>query len=152
MKNSSVSEEYSKAVVEVLAILKLLPEEEKNKIPNKLVTFFMEVASKSYHPDFDFLQGIENIDLMDKTKHILAMLYLNYWCEEEERKSYNELILKNEISYQEGLKQKYPVDNLFKKRSKFANNAHEDIILPASIKKEAFYKKVLNFVKRILSL
>ncbi|MCI8443782.1 MAG: hypothetical protein HFJ37_01155 [Clostridia bacterium] len=152
MKNDSVSEEYSKAVVEVLTILKLLPKEEKKKIPNKLVAFFMEVASKSYHPDFDFSQGIENIDLMDKTKHILAMLYLNYWCEEEERKSYNELILKNEISYQEGLKQKYPVDNLFKKRSKFANNTHENTFLPTPIKKEAFYKKVLNFVKRILSL
>lgn len=147
--NNAVSEEYSKAVVEVLNILRKLPSSEINKIPKKLLKFFTEVASEDYKPQLDFSQELDKIELMEKTKDILAMLYRNYWCSEEERKEYDILINENEKRYQEELKQKYSVENLFKQRleNREENKKYD---LPAVIKKEKFYTKVLNFIKKLL--
>lgn len=145
--NDIVSKEYSKAVVEVLDILEILPRNEKEKIPKKLLLFFEKVASKDYEPKLDFSQNLDKIELMEKTKDILAMLYRNYWCSEEEKKEYDILIIQNEKRYQEELNQKYNVENLFKQHSK---KIEENNDLPIIIEKEKIYKKVLNFIKKII--
>lgn len=149
MKNNDViSQEYSKAVVEILEILKKLPSREVNKIPKKLLDFFSEVAAENYNPQLDFSQGLNKIELMEKTKDILAMLYRNYWCSQEEKKEYDILINENEKRYQEELSQRYSVENLFNQRSK-KKKENTEKNLPIVIEKEKFYKKVLDFIKKL---
>jgi len=144
-----VSEEYSKAVVEVLNILERLPSKEVDKIPKKLLEFFKKVALEDYKPQLDFSKNLNEIELMEKTKDILAMLYRNYWCSEEERKEYDILLNENEKKYREELEEKYSVENLLKKYS-YSKQENTNNYVPLVIEKEKFYIKVLNFIKKLL--
>ena len=144
-----VSEEYSKAVVEVLNILERLPSNEVDKIPKKLLEFFKKVALEDYKPQLDFSKNLNEIELMEKTKDILAMLYRNYWCSEEERKEYDILLNENEKKYREELEEKYSVENLLKKYS-YSKQENTNNYVPLVIEKEKFYIKVLNFIKKLL--
>ena len=76
------------------------------------------------------------------------MLYINYWCKDEEEK--NQIINKlseNEKANQKELSEKYSVDNLFKSRQK--NEIEEVEKTKEEIKqivpyKESVIKKILN--------
>jgi len=83
-----VNLEYSEAIVEVLGILQYLEEEEKSKIPNEIFEYFEKNKSKTYNPNIKYEEDINNLKIKEKTRQILAGLYLDYLCPEEEKKEY----------------------------------------------------------------
>lgn len=145
MNNYVVSKEYSEAATEVLYLLQFLPLNEVKKVPKKLLDFFEEVSSKNTILKLDPSKEISQMNLSDKTKDILAMLYINYWCTEEEKREYEIILSKNEEQYQKELHERYNIENLFNRNSK---NEISDEYLPVVIEKEKWYSKVLNFIKR----
>lgn len=144
MNNRMVTEEYSKAVAEVLIILKLIPFDKMEKLPKKLIVFLEEVSAKEYKPNIKYSQNISQMNLMPKTIDILAMLYINYWCTETERKQLDLIMGENEARYQEEIHQKYKTEDIFKK-------TETKEVLPAIIKKEKWYEKFFNNMKKLLS-
>ena len=62
----------------------------------------------------------------------------------------------NEIKYQEKLREKYNPDELFKKKKiddvKENKNKEEINNLPIEVKKERFYEKIGNFLKKIFHI
>ncbi len=153
MKKVSVSEEYKIATTEVLSILEYLPKREVDKIPNKFKEFLKENSLSAYKPNFDYSLGLDKIELKHKTKLLLAMIYRNYICSEEERLEYNKILYQNEETYQKYLREKYNPDDIFKKQESNTVELAENNSNTALIEyKETFFMKFKNFVFKILHI
>ena len=88
--------EYSEAIVEVLELLKHTEKELIDKIPHKLIEFWNKIASNNYKFNINYSEKIENMNLKQKTKALLGMIYRNYWCSPEEIKEYDKILRDNE--------------------------------------------------------
>ena len=111
-----VSVEYSEAIVEVLEILENSDENIYKKVPNKLIEFWQRNKSTTYKPNLDHNKSLNEMNLKQKTKDIITMIYLNYLCGENEKETIINTLKKNEENYQIMLREKYNPDNLFKNR------------------------------------
>ena len=80
MDNSSLA--YS----EVYAILNMIEDEYKERVPKNVMDFFEEERDKEYNPIIDVNIPLEKQNLKRKTLVLLAILNLNYWCDSEEEK------------------------------------------------------------------
>ena len=142
---------YSEAATEVLTILEHTEIEEVNKIPKNFIKFLKENSSKTYKPDFDFSKPINELNLKQKTQSILAILFLKYWENEEEKKSFKKRINENEEKYQQELKKQCSTDNLFKTKKgiieNFENQTQKNLM--PEVKKENFIQKIINKMKKI---
>lgn len=150
-----VNERYGIAITETLHYLKGINQEDINKIPNKFMIFLKENALNSYSCKFDYNKPLKELNLTNETKGLIAMICLNYWCETEEQKiKFRNHLNVNEQAYQEELKRKYNVDDIFKKRD-ISNN--EDITsesinkLPVEVKTENIFKRLLNRLKKLFN-
>ncbi len=142
---------YSEAATEVLTILEHTEIEEVNKIPKNFIKFLKENSSKTYKTDFDFSKPINELNLKQKTQSILAIIYLKYWANEEEKKAFKKRIKENEEKYQQELKKQYSTDNLFKTKKgiieNFENQTQKNLL--PEVKKENFIQKIINKMKKI---
>lgn len=140
------------AYVEVLGILDLLDEEQKNRIPKKLKEFFENNKNQDYQVNIDSNIPLEEQNLLQETVDILAMLKLNYWCtNEKEKEGLFNLLNENEKKYQEELRKKYNPNNLFKdKESKRVIYTNEELSIVKY--KESIFKRIKDWLKRILFL
>ena len=138
--------------MEVLGILDLLDEEQKNRIPKKLKEFFENNKNQDYQVNIDSNIPLEEQNLLQETVDILAMLKLNYWCtNEKEKEGLLNLLNENEKKYQEELRKKYNQNNLFKdKESKRVIYTNEELSIVKY--KESIFKRIKDWLKRILFL
>ena len=113
-----VSVEYSEAITEVLDILNHMKKVDTDKIPAKFKQFLVENQSTSYHPKLNHTKKIKDMNLKEKTKNILAVIYNNYWCDEEKKKEFNQCLRENNRKRQKELKEKYSTENIFKTKKK----------------------------------
>lgn len=84
---------------------------------------------------------------MRKTIAILAMLNLNYWCEDEkEKQDLIQMYAENDRKREEELREKYNPDNLFKKKDIDAEETTKNTECKELIeyKKENFFKMILR--------
>ena len=79
-------EDIKMAYCEVDIILGQMEEEYVNKVPSELRKLFKEQKRKDYLPEIKADVPLAEQNLMRKTIAILAMLNLNYWCEDEKEK------------------------------------------------------------------
>lgn len=148
-----VNEIYSIAISETLHYLKGINQEDINKIPNKFMIFLKENASNNYSCDFDYTKPLKELNLTNEAKGLIAMICLNYWCKTEEQKiKFRNHLNVNEQAYQEQLKRKYNVDDIFKKKD-ISNN--EEITsesinkLLIKVKHENIFKRLLNRIMKL---
>ena len=144
-----VNNEYKEAAVEVLGILNELEENEFNKIPNKIIEFLENNKSNTYNPTIDFSGNVNEMQLKDKTREILAGIYLDYLCKEDEKEKIIKNIRKNEFEYQEEIRKQYNADNLFKPKIKDSSNKSKEVYMINY--KESFLKKLLKKLQKLFS-
>lgn len=149
MKLSTVTRQsYS----EVNGIINLLDKREREKIPVKLREYFEKEKDIKYIKEIDASIPLKEQGLKRETIAIMAMLNLNYICDDEnERRILKEKYERNEVIYQKELSEKYNVNNIFKNENEVILEESKDIEEEQSlaIKKESFMNKFLNFIKRI---
>lgn len=135
------------AYAEIDEILNLLEDDYREKVPKKVRDFFKEEKMKDYHPEIDIEKPLIEQNLKRETMVLLAILNLNYWCENEEEKQrfLNELD-KNEEEKKE-LEEKYNPDNLFKKKQ---DESTENNLQIVEYKKPNFIQILLTKIKKIL--
>lgn len=143
-----------KAYSEVDKILSFMEIRDVEKVPKKMREMFKNEKLQDYEPNIDKNIPLEEQQLERKTLAILAMLNLNYWCENEEEKE--ELIRaysNNDKKRNEELREKYNPDNIFKNKNKEreVEQITEEITAIAEYKKENFIKKLLNKIKRLFT-
>lgn len=141
-----VTLEYSEAISEVLYILENTEEEIVSKIPENVLSFFRENASKDYNVELEYSKDIKDINLKGKAKAILAAIYRDYLASEEEQEEYNKILMENEKKYQEEAKESYNSDEIFKNNQKESTKIEN---LPAEIKQKNFFQKIIDYIKKI---
>ena len=77
-------EEYLKAFSEVEQIIKLMPESLQKKIPDRFKNIISTEKSQAYIPNIK--ESFEKCNIMEETKIVLAVIYRDFLCSEEEKK------------------------------------------------------------------
>ena len=104
---------------ELSEILKMMEPEEVNKIPKKLLEVIEKEKSNTYIPNYDSKIELNSQNIKKETLAMLALLYINYWCEDEnEKKEYLKLIEENEQKYQVKLNKKTDITKFFESEKK----------------------------------
>ena len=86
-----MEEENKNAYSEVIAILKLLDDEEKlESLPMEMLELLKSKANPEYKPEFSKEIPLEEQNLMPETLSILSWIAMKYWGEEVEKESENE--------------------------------------------------------------
>lgn len=149
-----VTKEFAEASAEINEILKYMPNKEVEKIPSKLREFFKEVSSKDYVTNINPDLPLDKQQIKEKTKDIIALIYRNYWCSEEERKELDQKLIENDRKFEEELREKYNPDNIFKNNvtttKKEEPEIKEEKIEQSLVVQETekWYQRFLNMIKR----
>ena len=139
-----VSINTRQAYSEVDEFLGLISNEHRNKIPKKLREFFREEKDTNYIKGINPNVPIKNQKLKEETLDIIALLNLQYWCEDEnEKKRLKEVYAKNEKRYQEYLQVQFNPNEIFKKKEPTQES------LSIVEYKESIIKKLVNKIKNI---
>ncbi len=107
--------EFSEGISETLDILNHMDKLYTDKIPRSFKEFLENNKSANYISNLDHSKKINEMNLKEKTKDILATIYINYWCNPQQKVDYNNLLKQNERKYQDKLREKYNPDNIFKR-------------------------------------
>ncbi len=149
-----MSDKTRRVYSEVYAFLNIISEEDRNKIPKKLKEMISEERAREYIPVYTFDIPIEEQNISDEAIAMIALLHLNYWCEDEkEKERLNEIFDENEKNYQEDLREKYNPDNLFKnKKNKEEQTTEEQTNSVAMVEyKETLFSKLKEWFKNLFN-
>ena len=148
-----VTNEFADASSELIEILKYLPQNEVEKVPQKLRSFFTKVANKNYVTKIDPNKSMQEQEIKEKTKDLITVLYRNYWCNEDERTSLDKKLIENDKKYEEMLRKKYNSENIFGVKEKVTEEYKEEIkeekeLIENTTQEMIKYTK-LNFLQKI---
>jgi len=147
-------QEINDVCKEVLAVLAYFEDDLIERIPAKVLENLSELAADS-KVDFyiDPKQDLDKQDISEQSKDLISLIYHNFVADENQKDELLKLWNGNENKYQEELKEKYNLDNLFqhrKKQSKTAENTSDTAMI--EYKKETLFDKIKNFIKSILKV
>ncbi len=148
-----VSLEFSEGITETLDILKHMKEADVNKISKGFMDFLEKNKSTDYVPNLDHSKKLNEMDLKEKTKDILATIYLNYWCNDEQKADYLKVLKENEKKHQEELREKYNPDSLFnnKTTARVNNEPPKENVALVEVK-ESILTKFIKIIKKIFHI
>ena len=142
----NVSFQTRQAYAELDTFIELLDDSLKNKIPIKLIEFLKREKDLSYVKNININIPIKEQNLKRETLSLIALINLEYLCEDENEKArLNEIYKKNEVEYKEHMKEKYNLNFLIKEEDK---TTKEEII---KYKKESWYMKIIRKIKKLFS-
>ena len=143
--------EYNYAVAELLDLLRNTEDELINKVPTNLIDIWEKQVPEDYKSkDMLTEEDWENIELAQKTKALIGMVYRNYWCNAEERKMYDEILRKNEEKRQAELKEKYKEEDLY--RPVHQEEATVDEENEMIVYKDNIIIRIINKIKEIINI
>ena len=132
---------YACSYVEVLEILKHIPKEEYNKIPQEKIMFYENNKDNEYI----YFYNEDNKVISRKAETILINLYKNYIANVEEKSKIEEILKLNDTKLEIQKQKKYNAEELFKNKTK-----DQDTSLIEVPQKEKWYIKIYTFIKRVL--
>ena len=140
-----ITKEYAQAYVEVLEVLKLLPKDLYNKIPNERIDIYEQYKDAEYNFIIDSNKSIE-CQISEITKNVVSNLFVRFLAKEKDK----DIIFEKERKefYENELKKKNQIESIQvfdnKKVTEKNNTVHQTEIV---IIKEGFFKKMLNKIK-----
>lgn len=148
-----MKQEYKESFAEVNEIIKLMPKELTDKIPNKFKYMLEKEKDKEYKANI--YEPLEECKLKDETIIILGLIYRDFLCDPEERKRLQEKDakelqeVKQEIEAE--LREKYNPDDIFKKKrqEKEEQELQTEEKSIAVIDEQKWYQKIFNIIKGI---
>lgn len=140
------NEEYKKAHVELLEILKYISQEDRDKLPREYIEFCTEDRDLNYKFTYDIERNFEDQNIMQLTKILIANLYIKYWATTERKKEIKEIFVDEQLQNEK----KYNYDNLFEKNKKQeAVKDEEKSLVPI---KKNFINRIIDIIKEMLKL
>ena len=143
------SNEYGEAAVEVLDILDNTNKADVKKIPTSFIKFLVEIASEDYKVNLDHSKLISEMNLKEKTKEILGVIYINWWCDKKDKENYTKQIKELEIKRQEEIKEKYNPNKIFENKDKIQEYTNETKIDTVKNKTVTMVEYKENILKKI---
>lgn len=139
---------YAKAYTEVLEIINHFSEDEYKKIPKEKIDFYEKHKDRKYdfkiNPNIDLAE--QNISR--KANAILVSLFRDYFATAKQKEILKNLLQQNQEKLEKEKYLKYNPDNIFNKSNRNINDSKDKVAL-VEIKNEVWYRKILNFFKRI---
>lgn len=136
---------------ELDVLLDYIDSEEWVKIPDDIIFYIKDNKNKEYNWEYDKTKSLEEQNLNKDTFSLLTFIIYKYVASEEEKKEINLLV--NEIT--EELKQKYDVDNIFKKKneqhvinSQPNSSTNETALIVIDEKNKTFFGRIISFIKK----
>ncbi len=148
-----VAENYACAYKEVIEVLKYTNRDDVNKIPKDMILLWKQNMKKDYEFQIDKNRPIEEQNLSNEAKAILANIFKDYWATDYQRERI-EAKEKYDLEQIEKEKyEKYNPNDIFKNRNK--EEIIEDVA-PDNVAmteyKESVFKKFLNKIKQIFKI
>ncbi len=152
-----MEDNYPKAYKEVIEILKHVPNESIEKIPQTMIDTFKAKMDVNYEFKVDLNKSFEEQDLLNETKAIFANIFRDYWATPYQKERIESKERYDRQKAEEEKREKYNPDDIFKKKQ--TNTEKEEHIqeennsnnLPIEIQKENFFKKLIKFIKNIFN-
>ncbi len=144
--------ELLKAYAEVDVILSLMENTYVEKIPKSMIELFKKEKLQGYKPNINPKIPLDEQNLQKKTYAILAMLNLNYWCEnEKEKQKLLALYSENDKKREAELRKKYNPDNLFNVKELHEVKLEDEIQNNTSLIKYEEKSLIKRIINRIMS-
>ena len=147
--NIKTKEIYS----EVYQVLNLLGNEYIYKLPTNLINMLKEKREINYNPQYTDDIPLNEQNIKKETMSIIVLLYLNYWCKDDnEILEIRNILKENEDKYQLELRQKYNPNSIFSKQHKNSsidnaqNNQELALIERMNVN---WYKKIWKTIKNL---
>lgn len=146
------NEKYAKAYVEVLEILKYLPENEYSKIPQEKIRFLEDNKDDTYSFKLNLNIPLDEQNISIEANSIIVTIFRDYFATNLQKEKLKIIMEQNEKKYQEQLREEYNPDNLFKNEKKKYMNPYveKNTNFPVVKKEENFFKKLINYVKKLI--
>lgn len=140
---------YAKAYTEVLEIINHFSEDEYKKIPKEKIDFYEKHKDREYdfkiNPNIDLAE--QNISR--KANAILVSLFRDYFATAKQKEILKNLLQQNQEKLEKEKYLKYNPDNIFNKSYDNNINDSKDEVALVETKNEVWYRKIVNFFKRI---
>lgn len=133
---------------EIDNFIDLLDENERNKIPERLRMFFKKEKDNNYKKEIDINIPIQYQNLKEETLALIAILNLEYWCEDKEEKlRLKRIYFNNEEKYQKDLREKY--NFTFNAKIKPNEKTIQKDLVISEHKKNSIFSRIKEFIKTI---
>ena len=145
------------AYTEIDNFIELLDEYNRNKVPKKLREYKKKEKDNTYTKTINPNIPIKEQNLKEETLALIAMLNLQYWCEdEEEKRRLKKIYSDNEIKHQQKLREMYNPEDVFKTKQKqeqieneISSEEIQENVAMVEYKKETFIEKIKKFFAKI---
>lgn len=139
--------EYAIAYSEVLEILKHIPLQDYNKIPEDKIKIFKENAKKDYEFEYNPNISLKEQNVSKRGRAIIAILFRDYWSTDIQRGKIINKQKKDRLELEEAKKQKYNSDVLFTNKDTKTSISENSVSMVEY--KESILTKIKNWFKRI---
>lgn len=145
---------YANAFTEVYKILNCLNTEEFEKIPKKLITVIENNRNINYKYIVNDNTDLTQQEMLSETKAILFNIFVNYLSTPEQKEKINQIKYMNYERIEKQKREKYKT-NIFEEKEvkNIENNEKEqnrNIMALIEVKKESFFIKILNRIRRLI--
>ena len=133
---------FAMACTEVLEILKCLPQDEYEKIPEYEIELLESQKDQSYKFSIDKSLQLQEISISKRANAIIVILWEKYFASQNEKEKLYSILKQNYQIEEERKKGQY--ENIFKEKKK------ENTSL-MSVREEKWYENVYKFCKKIMN-
>lgn len=135
---------YEKALREVNEVLENMDEKYTKKISPEFINMMIKNMDLLYDFKYDITKPLEEQNLSEEAKTILSIIYIRYFCSEDEKLEVIKSMKENDLEFEKISYEKYNPDKLFDKKEE--NTYKIDKNLP--VVPEKWYKKIVDKLKR----
>ena len=142
---------YQKAYVELYELIKLLSDEEREKIPEYFIEYLYNNMDTNYKFSLDTEKGLLEQDYMVETKALIVKLYEKYYAPESEKEFWNEYHKLCFNMIEEQKRKNYNDGNIFKQPVSTEIQPTKPVPQDQSLVevKQGFFAKFINKIKEI---
>lgn len=137
---------YGRALKEVLEVLDNMDKEYTTKISQDFMKIIIDNADFSYEFVYDNSKSLEEQNISEEARCILAIIYFRYFAKEDEKQELIAKMKQNDIDSENLKRQKYNPDNIFVGKP---NETIEDLKEEVALVKvpEKWYKRMFEKIK-----
>lgn len=146
-----ITENYACAYKEVIEVLKYTRREDVNKIPKYRILLWKTNMKKDYPFKVDTSKPLEEQNLSDEAKAIIANIFKKYWATDYQKER---IEAKEKYDLEQLEKEKYERYNpndIFKNREQSNSEANAIEAVEMVEYKESVFKKLFNKIKNLFS-
>ena len=149
---------------EVYGILKALGNKYIDKLPKTVLKVITECKEENYNPEYSMSIPLKEQDINRKSLAMIALLHYNYWCDEEERKKFKNMLETNEEKHQKEMQEKYSNDKIFNKATtkieeetisekvdRFVEESNQSTANIVEYK-QSFFNKIIDKIKQCFNI